>query len=69
MGISGLKANKAKSEKCLASQKSKKSGRAFTRTRTHSGNRLTNGLRMVLLPSRIMQRAETTTPNPRKVTL
>ena len=55
------KAPRKNSEKCWTSLKSRKSGRAYSRTRKPSGNRLTNGLRLVLLPFGIMQMAKTTT--------
>jgi len=55
------KTQKAKSEKCWTSLKSRKFRRAFSRTRKPSGNRLTNGLKMVSQPSGIMQMAKTMT--------
>ena len=57
------------SEKCLTFQKSRKSRRAFSRTRKHSRSRLTNGLKMALLPSGIMQMAKTMTSDQRLATL
>ena len=59
VSISEPKTQRAKSEKCWASLKSRKSGRAFSRTRKPSESRLTNGLKMALLPSGIMQMAKT----------
>ena len=57
------------SEKCWTSLKSRKSGRAYSGTRKTSRSRLTNGLRMVLLPSGIMQMAKTMTSSQKPATL
>ena len=63
------KTQRAKSEKCLTFPKSRKFGRTFSRTRKPSGSRLTNGLKMALQLSRIMQMAKTTTSNQSRATL
>ncbi|MDD7318811.1 MAG: hypothetical protein SOZ80_02240, partial [Prevotella sp.] len=65
----GLKVQKAKSGKCWASRKSKKSGRAYSRKRKPSRSRLTNGLKMELQPSGVMQMARTTISSQSRVTL
>ena len=69
VNISKPKTQKTKSGKCWAYLKSKKSERAYSRTRKPSRSRLTNELKMVLLPSWIMQMVKTTTSNQNRVTL